>query len=292
MDFELSKEQRDIQKAAREFAEGEFRAIAKECDLREEFPAPLLRKGAELGFVGVFIDEEYGGAGLGFLEHAVIMEEFWRVDPGLGQQCCSVTFGAEEFLLFGTQEQKAKYLTPLVEGKAVMGFAITEPDSGSDTASVTTSAVLDGDEYVINGSKVMIGNGSVADFMLVFCLTDPDAASKSNRHSILIVETNRSGYEANRIHGKMGIRASDTSNIFFSDVRVPKENLVGQRGKGFYQLMQFLDRSRAYVAAHGVGLARGSLEMAIKHVRDREQFGKKIASFQSTQFKIAEMASR
>lgn len=292
MDFELSKEQRDIQRAAREFAEGEFRDIAKECDLKEDFPSSLLKKGAELGFTGVFMDEEYGGAGLGFLEHALIMEEFWRVDPGLGQQFCSVTFGSEELLLFGTEEQKRKYLPPLVEGKAVMGFAITEPDAGSDTASASTSAVPDGDEFVINGGKVMIGNGSVADFILVFCLTDPEEASRSRRHSILIVETDRQGYEADRIHGKMGLRASDTSNIFFSDVRVPRENLIGQRGKGFYQLMAFFDRSRAYVASHGVGLARGALEMAVRHVREREQFGKKIASFQSTQFKIAEMATK
>jgi alkylation response protein AidB-like acyl-CoA dehydrogenase len=292
MDFELSKEHLDIKKAAQEFAEGEFREIARDCDINEEFPPSLLKKAGELGFLGVFIDEEYEGAGLGFLEHALIMEEFWKVDPGLGQQLCSVTFGSEEFLLFGTEDQKRKYLPPLVEGKAIMGFAITEPDAGSDTAAVSTSAVLDGDEYVINGSKVMIGNGSVANFMLVFCLTDPEEKSKSRRHSIIVVETDRPGYEADPLHGKMGIRASDTSNIFFSDVRVPRENLIGTRGKGFYQLMEFFDRSRAYVAAHGVGLAQGALDMAVKHVKSREQFGQKIASFQATQFKIADMATK
>jgi len=292
MDFELSKEHLDIKKAAQEFAEGEFREIARDCDINEEFPPSLLKKAGELGFLGVFIDEEYEGAGLGFLEHALIMEEFWKVDPGLGQQLCSVTFGSEEFLLFGTEDQKRKYLPPLVEGKAIMGFAITEPDAGSDTAAVSTSAVLDGDEYVINGSKVMIGNGSVANFMLVFCLTDPEEKSKSRRHSIIVVETDRPGYEADPLHGKMGIRASDTSNIFFSDVRVPRENLIGTRGKGFYQLMEFFDRSRAYVAAHGIGLAQGALDMAVKHVKSREQFGQKIASFQATQFKIADMATK
>jgi alkylation response protein AidB-like acyl-CoA dehydrogenase len=292
MDFELSKEQIDIKKAAQEFAEGELSDIARDCDINEEYPPSLIKKGAELGFVGVFIDEEYGGAGLGFLEHALIMEEFWKVDPGLGQQFCSLTFGSEEFLLFGTEEQKRKYLPPLVEGESIMGFAITEPDAGSDTASAATTAVLDGDEYVINGSKVMIGNGSVSDFMLLFCLTDPEEKSKSRRHSIIVVETDRPGYEADRMHGKMGIRASDTSNLFFSDLRVPKANLVGERGKGFYQLMAFFDRSRAYVAAHGVGLAQGACNLAIKHVKSREQFGQKIASFQSTQFKIADMATK
>jgi alkylation response protein AidB-like acyl-CoA dehydrogenase len=165
MDFELSKEQQDIKKAAREFAVGEFREIARDCDLNEEFPRSLLEKAGDLGFIGVFIDEEYGGAGLGFLEHALILEEFWKVDPGIGQGLCSVSFGAEEFLLFGTEDQKNKYLPSLTQGKAIMGFAITEPDAGSDTASASTTAVLSGNEYVINGSKVMIGNGSLADFL-------------------------------------------------------------------------------------------------------------------------------
>ena len=292
MDFQLSKEQKDIQRAAREFALGEFRDIARECDLQEKFPRSLVEKAAELGFLGVFIDEEYGGAGLGFLDHALILEEFWRVDPGLAQEMSSVTFGSEELLLFGTEAQKKKYLPLLTSGKAIMGFAITEPDAGSDTASASTSAVFEGDEIVINGSKVMIGNGSVADFILVFCLTDPEAGSKSRKHSVILVETDREGYEADKILGKMGLRASDTANIFFSSVRVPKSNLVGKRGEGFYQLMQFFDRSRAYVAAHGVGLAQGSLDLAIEHVKTREQFGRKIASFQVTQFKIAEMATQ
>jgi len=292
MDFELSKEQQDIQKAAREFAEGEFVDIARDCDLNEEFPRSLLEKAADLGFIGVFIDEKYGGAGLGFLEHALILEEFWRVDPGLSQVLCSITFGSEVFILFGTEDQKSKYLPPLTQGKAIMGFAITEPDAGSDTLSASTTAVLSNGEYVINGNKVMIGNGSVADFLLIYCLTDPEEASKSHRYSILVVETDREGYEADKIEGKMGLRASDTANIFLSDVKVPKENLVGERRQGFSQLMQFFDRSRAYVAAHGVGLAQGALDLAVKHVKTREQFGQKIASFQATQFKIAEMSTR
>lgn len=292
MDFELSSEQKDIRQAAREFALGEFKDIAGDCDQYEKFPPELIKKAGELGFLGTFIDEAYGGAGLGFLEHAIILEEFWRVDPGLGQQLCSVSFGAEEFLLFGTEDQKQKFLPPVAEGKSIMGFAITEPDAGSDTLSATTTAILDGDEYRINGSKVMIGNGSAGDFILVFCLTDPDEKRRSRRHSIIVVETDRLGYESDPLHGKMGIRASNTANIFLSDVRVPKENLVGKRGNGFPQLMAFFDRSRAYVAAHGVGLSQGALDQAITHIRSREQFGRKIGSFQSTQFKIADMATK
>jgi len=292
MDYELSKEQQDIKMAAKEFAEGEFKDIASECDINEEFPRSLFEKAGELGFIGVFIDEEFGGAGLGFLEHALIIEEFWKVDPGLGQQFVSIPFGSETLLLFGTEEQKRKYLPKVAQGKAIMGFAITEPDAGSDAGSVSTSAVLDGDEFVINGSKVMIGNGSTADFILVFCLTKPEEEKKSERHSVLIVDTDTPGYEADKLHGKMGLRASDTSNIFFSDVRVPKENLIGERGKGFYQLMHFFDRSRAWVGAQGVGLAQGALDLALEHVKKREQFGQKIASFQVTQFKVAEMATK
>lgn len=292
MDFELSKEQKDIRQAAREFAHGELKDIAAECDQNETFPRELVQKAGELGFLGAFIDEDYGGAGFGFLEHAIILEEFWKVDPGLGQQLCSVSFGAEEFLLFGTEDQKQKFLPPVAEGKAIMGFAITEPDAGSDTLSASTTAVLEGDHYRINGSKVMIGNGSEGDFILIFCLTDPDQPKSSKRHSIIAVETDRPGYEADALHGKMGLRASNTANIFLSDVRVPKENLVGKPGNGFLQLMAFFDHSRAYVASHGVGLAQGALDLALTHIRGREQFGRKIGSFQSTQFKIADMATK
>jgi len=292
MNFDLTDEQRDIKKAARDFAVGEFTDVGRDYDLDETFPKEILSKARELGFVGLFIPEEYGGPGFGFLEQAMVLEEFWRVDPGIGQQLCSVTFGAEEFLLYGTEDQKKKWLPPIFDGEAIMGFAITEPDAGSDTAAATTLAVKDGNEWVINGSKVMIGNGTVGTFMLVFCLTNPEEKSKIKRHSIIIVETDRKGYDADRMEGKMGLRCSDTSNIFFSDVRVPRENLVGKEGDGFVQLMNFFDRSRAYVAGHGLGLAQGALDMAIKQAKERRQFGKPIGAFQASQFKIAEMATK
>ncbi len=292
MDFDLTKEQKDIQKAAREFALGEFRDVAREFDLNETFPEKIVKKARELDLIGLFIPEEYGGPGLGFLDWAMVLEEFWKVDPGIAQELCSITFGAEELLLFGTEEQKKKWLPPLFSGDAIMGFAITEPDAGSDTAAATTTAVLEGDEYVINGSKVMIGNGTVGTFILVYCLTNPDVERKTARHSIIIVETDREGYKADPMHGKMGLRASDTAAIYFNNVRVPKENLVGAEGNGFIQLMKFFDHSRAYVAAHGVGLAQGALDMALKHVKGRKQFGRPLGAFQATQFKIAEMATK
>jgi alkylation response protein AidB-like acyl-CoA dehydrogenase len=292
MDYDLTKEQQYIQKAAREFAMGEFPDVAAEFDINETFPAEILKKARKLDLIGLFIPEEYGGPGLGFFEQALVLEEFWKVDPGIAQELCSVSFGAEELILFGTEEQKKKHLPQLFTGNAILGFAITEPDAGSDTAAATTSAVKDGDDYIINGSKVMIGNGTVGTHMLVYCLTDPDAQSKTGRHSIILVETDRDGYKADPMHGKMGLRASDTAAIYFNNCRVPRENLIGVEGNGFIQLMKFFDHSRAYVAAHGVGLAQGALDMAVKHVKGRQQFGRPLAAFQSTQFKIAEMATK
>jgi len=291
MDFELGNRQKQIRLAAREFAEGELAPLGKECETKGEFPREIVKKAAQLGFIGVFIKKEYGGLGLGSLEDAIIHEEFWRADPGLGQVFSQTTFGAKELILFGTEEQKKKYLPPLVKGEWVMGFSITEPEAGSDAASATTTAERVGDAYVINGNKVMISNGTEAKFLLVYCLTHPEETSKSKRHSILLVETDRPGYKADKIHGKMGLHASDTANIYFNSVKVPKENLVGVEGNGFIQLMKFLDHSRVAVAADAVGLAQGAMEHAVNYVKKRKQFGHAISSFQVTQFKIAEMAT-
>ena len=292
MDFDLTNEQKDIIKAAREFAEGEFPDLAQECDHNEEFPRSLWKKACELGFVGVFIPEAYGGAGLGFLEHCLICEEFWRVDPGIGMSILAATFGSEMIILFGTEEQKKKRLPPLVKGKAITGAAITEPDAGSDVSSVSTTAILSGNEYVINGNKMFITNGTTANFLQVLCITEPEARSRHDRFSVITVETDRKGYQASKLKNKLGIRASDTTEISFSDVRVPKENLIGTLGKGFQQFMSFFDHTRLHICAQAVGLAQGAMEQAIKHVRERRQFGKPLASFQVTQFKIAEMATR
>ncbi|MGZ3605668.1 MAG: acyl-CoA dehydrogenase family protein, partial [Thermodesulfobacteriota bacterium] len=290
MDFELTDRQKQIRLAAREFAEGELVPIGKDCESKGEYPREIIKKAAQLGFVGVYIKKEYGGLGLGSLEHSLILEEFWRAEPGLGQIFSQTTFGAQELLLYGSEEQKKKYFPPLVKGDCVMGFAITEPEAGSDAASAITRAERVGDEYIINGNKVMISNGTEAKFLLVYCLTGPEKTSKSDRHSILVVETDRPGYKADKVH-KMGLHASDTANVFFNNVKVPKENLVGVEGNGFIQLMKFLDYSRVMIAGDGVGLAQGALEQAINYVKKRKQFGKTIASFQVTQFKIAEMAT-
>ena len=190
MDFKLSKEQLDIKLAAREFAEGEFPAIAKECDQKEELDMALLEKARELGFVGSYIPEEYGGFGLDFFEKALIVEEFWRIDPGLAQAIISTTFGAEIIIDHASEEQKKKYLTPLVAEKAIMGTAITEPDAGSDVTSAQTTAVRDGDEYVINGNKMFISNATLADYIMVLCKTHPEAP-RHKQFSLIMVETDR-----------------------------------------------------------------------------------------------------
>ncbi len=291
MDFELSNRQKQIRLAAREFAEGELVPIGKDCESKGEFPKEIIKKMAQLGFTGVSIKKEYGGLGLGFLEHTIILEEFWRAEPGLGQIYAQTVFGSDMLLLFGTEEQKKKYLMPVAKGDWVMGFSITEPEAGSDAASASTRAERVGDEYVINGNKVMISNGTEAKFLLVYCLTGPEKSSKSDRHSIFVVETDRQGYKADKVHGKMGLHASDTANVYFNNVHVPKENLVGVEGNGFIQLMKFLDYSRVMIAGEGVGLAQGAMEQAVDYVKKRKQFGKTIASFQVTQFKIAEMAT-
>jgi alkylation response protein AidB-like acyl-CoA dehydrogenase len=292
MNFDLTEEQKDIIKAAREFAEKEFPDVSQECDREEKPPKHLWEKACGLGFVGVFIPETYGGAGLGYLEHCLINEEFWRVDPGIAHFILAGTFGSEMILLFGTEEQKRKWVPPLVKAKAITGAAITEPDAGSDVSSVRTTAALEGNEYVINGTKTFITGGTIADFLQVLCVTDPHAESPHDRFSVITVETDRKGFEATKLKYKLGLRASDTAEISFSDVRVPKENLVGTAGKGFQQFMAFFDHTRLHVCAEAVGLAQGALEQAIEHVRKRQQFRKPLASFQVTQFKIAEMATR
>jgi alkylation response protein AidB-like acyl-CoA dehydrogenase len=290
--MELTVEQMDIKKAAREFAEGEFKDRAKEFDEKEEFDLSILKKACEFGFIGTFVKEEYGGHGLGFLENALITEEFWRVDPGCGQAVLSSTFGSEMLQEFGTEEQKKTYLPKFVSGEAMFGFAITEPDAGSDVTGIKTKAERKGDRYVINGSKMFITNGNLADYMLVFCLTHPDERDPHKRHSVILIDTHSPGYEANKLHGKMGIRASNTSEVAFSNFEAPLGNLVGKEGNGFRQLMDFFNRTRLHVAAQGVGLAQGALEMAISYVKKRKAFGKTLADLQGVQFKLAEMATR
>lgn len=292
MDFRLSKEQIDIKNAAREFASGEFSDRAMEFDRNETFDLDIWRKAAELGFVAGTVSEDYGGPGLGKLEACLIVQEFWAVDPGIGLSITSTAFGSDLILKFGTEEQKKKYLPPLPKGECIMGSAITEPDAGSDVTNVRTAAVRDGNEYVINGSKMFITNGDIANYLMVLCKTNPDNPKKQNQFSLIMVETDRPGFEANKLHGKLGLRACDTAEISFNNVRVPASNLIGEKeGEGFRQVMYQFNMSRVVVSAAAVGLARAALEESIAHTKKRIVFGEPLASFQATKFKIAEMAT-
>ena len=291
MSFELNKEQEDIQKAAREFAEGEFRDVARDLDAQETFDDRLWKKAGELGFLGVFVDEKYDGLGMGYLDQCLINEEFARVDLSIAQSIESTFFGTQLIQAVGTEEQKKTYLPAICSGEMRMGMAITEPDAGSDVVSISTEAIQDGDEYVISGSKIFITNCTRADFLVALCVTNPNESKKHNRLSTILVETDRDGYEANAYHGKLSLRTSDTGEVAFNQVRVPKKNLIGQEGKGFYHIMDFFNRTRVQVAALGVGSAQGALDKAMAHVRSRQQFGKPLASFQLVQGKIAEMVT-
>ncbi|MFH0845501.1 MAG: acyl-CoA dehydrogenase family protein, partial [Pseudomonadota bacterium] len=291
MDFSLTKEQKDIKKAAREFAEKEFPLVAKECDENEKMDLSLLKKARELGFVGVHIPEAYGGFGMSYFDKALITEEFWRVDPGVGHSILSVAFGSEILMEYGTEDQKKKYLPPIVQGDAIMAGAITEANAGSDVTMAETRAEKDGNEYVINGSKMFITNGSLATALIVYCKTTPEEKNPHRQFSCIIVEPPAKGFEANKLKNKLGIRASDTAELTFSDLRVPTENLIGREGDGFRQILGLFNRERTAICAQATGLAQGALDQAVRHITKREQFGKKIASFQAIRFKVAELAT-
>ncbi|RXK51367.1 acyl-CoA dehydrogenase family protein [Halorientalis pallida] len=289
MDFELSDELRQIREEVRRFGENEIEPVAKEHDDKEKTPHELIEKGAEMGLTGAQIPVEYGGAGYDALEVAIIIEELYAIDPGCAGAILGTAFGSEAIVGFGTEDQKAEYLPPLAKGEAIMGSAISEPDTGSDVSSISTRAEKDGDEWVINGNKMWITNGSVGDFFVVLCRTDPDAEGRYNGFSQIVVESDRDGFESDKITGKMGIRASDTAELILDDVRVPEENLIGTEGMGFLQQMQFFDETRTQVAAQAVGVAKGAAERARDYAQEREQFGQPISEFQAIQHKLAEM---
>jgi alkylation response protein AidB-like acyl-CoA dehydrogenase len=289
MNFEPSAELEQIREEVRRFGENEVAPAATEYDRAEEYPHEIVEAGAEMGLSGVRIPVEYGGAGYSTLESVVIAEELFAIDPGIAGAVLGTAFGADAIIEFGTDEQKQRYLEPVAAGDQIMGAAISEPDTGSDVSSVSTRAELDGDEWVVNGTKMWISNGTVGDFFVVLCETDPDAEGRYNGFSQIIVESDRDGFEADKITGKLGIRASDTAELVLDDVRVPEENLVGNRGMGFLQQMQFFDDTRTGVAAQGVGLARGAAERALEYAQEREQFGRPISEFQAIQHKLATM---
>jgi len=292
MEFERTDEQETMVEEVRRFAENEIEPVAADHDRAESYPHEVMDAAAEMGLLGAHFPVEYGGVDYSPLEMAMLTEELFAVDPGIGLCITSAGFGAETILEFGTDEQKERFLPPITAGDAVMGSGISEPHAGSDVSSISTRAEKDGDEWVINGTKMWITNGSVGDYFVVMCQTDPDADDRYSGFSQIVIESDRDGFSAEKITGKMGIRASDTAELVFDDVRVPEENLVGTEGMGFLQLMQFFDETRTMVAAQGVGIAKGAAERALDYAQEREQFGRQIGDFQAIQHKLAEMHTR
>ncbi len=288
MDFNLSREHQLIRKMMAQFTENEVKPIAAETDRTCEYPRGTIEKLFELGVMGMCVPREYGGAGADVLASAICIEELSKQCASTGDivathngLCC------DPILTFGTEEQKAKYLPMLTTGRKVGAFALTEPNAGSDASKGTTEARLEGDHYVLNGSKVFITNGYVAEVFVVFAMTDRTKGTKGI--SAFIVENSFPGFSVGKHEEKMGLHGSPTAEIVFQDCIVPRENLLGQEGKGFRIAMATLDGGRIGIAAQALGIAEGALAEAISYTRGRVQFGKPINKFQNTQFTLADM---
>lgn len=294
MDFELGREQKEIQKAVREFVKGEFKKdVIQELVEKHEYPEKIWKKAAELGFIGIHYPETYSGMGLGCLENILVAEELTRGDSSVGACLLLADFASEIILHNGSEEQKAKWLPKVAEGECLSCGAFTEPDHGSDITTVDTIAVKDSEGWLINGAKIFITNsGPLAGFYCVLCLTDPDATPSYRGLSLILVEADNPGVSYQDVGHKMGITLSYTAEVVFKDVRVPLDNLIGEENKGFYQLLEFFDESRILVAAQALGTAQGAFDRALDYIKQREQFGKKIAQFQVNQHKIADMATK
>jgi alkylation response protein AidB-like acyl-CoA dehydrogenase len=294
MNFELTKEQKGIQKAIREFVKGEFKSdVIADLDENHEYPVDIWKKAADLGFIGIHFPEECSGQGLGIVENVIVAEELCRGDSSVGACLILAGFASEIIMRCGNDEQKKEYLTKVAEGEYLSCGAFTEPDHGSDITRMNTTAVKDGDDWIINGSKIFITNGGpLAGFYCVLCQTDQEAAPSHRGMSIILVEADRPGVSTTSVGNKMGIRMMHTAEVVFKDVRVPQSNLIGKENKGFYQVLEFFDESRVTIAAQALGTAQGAFDRALAYVKSREQFGKKIAQFQVTQHKLADMATK
>lgn len=289
MDFALSKEQMMARTLFRDFAINEVKPFAQEVDETEVFPRKTVEKMQRLGFMGIPIPKEYGGQGCDTLTYVLAVEELSKVCATTGVIVSAHTsLGADPIRKFGTEAQKDKFLKPLARGEKLGAFALTEPGAGTDASGQQTKAVLDGEEYILNGSKIFITNGKEADIYIVFAMTDKSKGTKGI--SAFIVEKGTEGFNFGTKEKKMGIRGSSTYELIFTDCRIPKENLLGAEGRGFSIAMQTLDGGRIGIAAQALGLASGALDSTIEYVKERKQFGRSLSKFQHTQFQVADMA--
>jgi butyryl-CoA dehydrogenase len=291
MRFELTDEQKMIQKMVREFAEKEIEPVAAELDQKEKYPTEILKKMASLGLLGIIIPPEYGGAGADTISYSLVVEE-------ISKKCASTgvitsvhnSLVAWPIMKYGNDDQKKKYLPILAKGEKIGAFAGTEANAGSDLGAMESTAILKGDHYIVNGAKTFITSGSEAGILIVFAVTDKEAGSKGI--SAFIVENDMEGFSVGSIFEKMGIKAAHTAELIFEDMKVPKENLLGNEGDGFKIALSTLDGGRIGIAAQAVGIAQATLEKCISYAQEREQFGKKLSRFQAIQWMIADMATQ
>jgi alkylation response protein AidB-like acyl-CoA dehydrogenase len=291
VEFSFTDEQQQLRRSVREFAEGEIAPHVMEWDEASHFPMEIMPKLAEMGLLGIIFPEQYGGAGLGYIEYVIAIEELSRVDGSVGiivaahNSLCS-----NHIFKFGTEAQKQKYLVPLAQGKKIGAWSLTEPDAGSDAGGTRTTATKSGNCWVLNGSKTFTTNGHYADVCVGMAVTDKSRGSHGI--SAFILERGMPGFRPGKKENKLGLRASDTSEIIFSDCKVPAENLLGEEGEGFTASLKVLDGGRISIAALGLGMAQGALDAAIRYAKQRKQFGQPISEFQAIQFKLADMATQ
>ncbi|HEX8173700.1 MAG TPA: acyl-CoA dehydrogenase [Pyrinomonadaceae bacterium] len=291
MEFELSEEQQQVKASVREFAEGEIAPHVMEWDETQHFPVELLPKLAELGLMGVIFPEEYGGAGMGYVEYVAIIEEISRVDGSIGISVAAHnSLCSNHIYMFGTEEQKRKYLVPLAQGQHLGAWGLTEASAGSDASGTRSTAVRRNGGWVVNGSKNFITHAIHGDTLVAVAVTDRSKGSKGI--TAFIFEKGMNGFAPSKKENKLGLRASETASVVFEDCYLPDENRLGDEGMGFIQAMQILDGGRISIAALALGIAQGAYESAVRYAKEREQFGKPIAEFQAIQFKLADMATQ
>lgn len=286
--LELTENQIMIRNTIREFVEKNIRPVIMEYDESQKFPMEIMQNLGELGFMGILVPEEYGGAGLGYTEYALIIEELSKVDPSVALSVAAHNgLCTNHINLFGNEQQKKKYLPDLASGRKIGAWGLTEAVSGSDAAGLKSNAVKEGDYYVLNGSKQFTTHGTVGETYVVMAITNKDAGKKGI--SAFILEKGIEGLIIGKKENKLGMRASDTTQLAFENCKVPKENLLGEEGLGFINSMQVLEGGRISIAALSIGLAQGCLDACLKYTNERKQFGKFLSEFQATQFKLAEM---
>ncbi len=283
MNFEFTEEQKMFQKTIRDFADKEMAPLVDEAEAKEEFPINLYRKMGELGFLGIGLPEKYGGAGMGLTGECIFKDEMSRVCAGITQ---SIMLMPPNFFELATEEQRQRNFLPYVKGEKLWGIALTEPNAGSDAAAMQTTATKDGDSYILNGEKIFTTNGSIGDFIILLTLTDKSKGARGM--SAFVLEKDTPGFTAQQLH-KFGLHSAVTGQEFFDNCRIPRENLIGEEGRGFYYFMEALDRYRAQYAAQSVGIAQVAYEASVSYAKQRVQFGQPIGTFQANSLKLVNM---